>query len=83
MINRRPGIGAEHIQPVEPSGQATNAFTRKHDGTGLGLPLVKSSAELHGADFDIESRLGCGTTVRLAFPASRVIRESAPLCAVG
>ena len=81
------GIASEHIKLVlEPFGQVTSAFTRKHDGTGLGLPLVKSLAELHGAHFDIESRLGRGTTVRLTFPASRVVRETrapAPLSAVG
>ena len=81
------GIASEHIKLVlEPFGQVTSAFTRNHDGTGLGLPLVKALAELHGAHFDIESRLGRGTTVRLTFPASRVVRETrapAPLSAVG
>ncbi len=49
-----------------------NAHTRKYEGTGLGLPIVKSLAELRGTSFMIESTLGRGTTVRIAFPGSRV-----------
>jgi signal transduction histidine kinase len=65
------GIGiAETDLPkvLAPFGQADNAYTRKHDGTGLGLPLVKSFAELHGGSFEIKSALGVGTTVTIKFP---------------
>jgi len=68
------GMSPEHIEiALTPFGQVANEYTRRHDGTGLGLPLVKSLAELHGAQFRIESTLGIGTTVSVAFPAERVL----------
>jgi signal transduction histidine kinase len=65
------GIGiaeADLPKVLAPFGQADNAYTRKHDGTGLGLPLVKSFTELHGGRFEIRSALGVGTTVAMRFP---------------
>jgi two-component system cell cycle sensor histidine kinase PleC len=69
------GMSAADIQvALAPFGQVANALTRVHAGTGLGLPLVKSLAELHGAAFSIDSASGLGTTVEIVFPPSRVIR---------
>ena len=45
---------------------------RMSHGIGLGLPLVKSLIELHGGEFQINSKLGAGTTVALTFPPARV-----------
>ena len=45
---------------------------RKSHGIGFGLPLVKSLIELHGGAFQINSKLGAGTTVALTFPPKRV-----------
>jgi signal transduction histidine kinase len=42
-------------------------------GTGLGLPIAKALAELHGGRLDLESTLGVGTTVTLRLPAERRI----------
>jgi signal transduction histidine kinase len=69
------GIAAENMaKALSPFGQIDNLLTRQHSGTGLGLPLAKRLTELHGGTFDIESRVGVGTTVTLRFP---VIREAA------
>ena len=43
--------------------------SRASGGTGLGLAIVKHAATLHGADVSLESTLGEGTTVTVAFPA--------------
>ncbi len=68
------GIEADKIPLVmEPFSQLAQAMTRDHDGTGLGLPLVKSLAELHGGSFAIDSDLGVGTTVTVRFPKQRVL----------
>jgi two-component system, cell cycle sensor histidine kinase PleC len=68
------GMSPDHVKiAVTPFGQVENAHTRKYEGTGLGLPIVKSLAELHGASFEIESALNVGTTVRIGFPSRRVL----------
>jgi two-component system cell cycle sensor histidine kinase PleC len=68
------GMAPEHVAvALTPFAQVENAYTRKHEGTGLGLPLVKSLVELHGAELAIDSRLGAGTAVRIRFAADRVL----------
>jgi len=58
---------------LKPFRQVDSGLTRKHGGTGLGLPLVKSRMELHGGSLAIASTPGAGTTVSLIFPAGRVL----------
>jgi signal transduction histidine kinase len=73
---RDTGIG---MQPedipvaLEPFRQIDSRLSRRYDGTGLGLPLVKRLCELHGARLDIASAPGQGTTVSIALPADRVL----------
>lgn len=70
------GIGiAENDLPAirQPFMQVANAFSRKHDGTGLGLPLADQIMQLHGGTLDIQSTLGAGTTVTVWFPAERML----------
>jgi len=44
-------------------------FTTKGErGTGLGLAMVYGTIQRHGADIEIESAVGKGTTMRLKFP---------------
>ncbi len=57
---------------LTPFGQAGTTATRSHEGTGLGLPLVKSLMELHGGTLQLQSEKGKGTLVTLTFPAARV-----------
>ena len=45
------------------------ARSRELGGTGLGLAIVKHIMQVHGGWMRIESELGKGTTVRVAFPA--------------
>ncbi|WP_421780802.1 PAS domain-containing sensor histidine kinase [Kiloniella litopenaei] len=65
------GIGmssSEIPKALAPFGQVDSSLSRKHEGTGLGLPLSKRLTELHGAQFLIESAPNVGTTVTLVFP---------------
>ncbi|HTT79919.1 MAG TPA: PAS domain-containing sensor histidine kinase [Stellaceae bacterium] len=72
------GIAPDHLAMVlEPFGQVQNSFTRRHDGTGLGLPLVKALAELHGGSCTLTSRLGHGTEVVITLPRERLIGAAA------
>ncbi len=64
------GMSAEEIAiALEPFGQIGNVATSGRQGTGLGLPLVKSFIELHGGCLELDSQPGQGTTVRLLFRA--------------
>jgi two-component system, cell cycle sensor histidine kinase PleC len=56
--------------------QANSQHSRKHLGTGLGLPLVKAFTELHGGSVSLTSALNSGTVVAVIFPAERVARSS-------
>jgi len=62
--------------------QIDNKLARKHEGAGLGLPLVKAQIELHGGTISIESAVDIGTTVTLHFPAWRLFRSLEELPAV-
>ncbi len=64
------GIPAEHLATALAAfGQVDNPLTRAQQGTGLGLPIVKSLVELHGGRFAIESEVGRGTKVIAQLPA--------------
>lgn len=68
------GIASEDFNTVlTPFGQVESALARKFDGTGLGLPLAKSLAELHGGTLNLESSVGSGTTVTLQLPPQRLV----------
>jgi PAS domain S-box-containing protein len=54
-------------------GQVDASLDRKHEGTGLGLPLVAALAELHGAVFKLNSTPGVGTEASVTFPSRRSI----------
>ena len=63
------GIGAEDLPRLgEAFFQARASYDRKHDGSGLGLSIVKGLVKLHGGDIDIHSRLGEGTRVTVRLP---------------
>jgi signal transduction histidine kinase/HAMP domain-containing protein len=63
------GMSPEDIEiALQPFGQVDNRLERRYEGTGLGLPLTKSLAELHGASLVIESARGHGTKVIVTFP---------------
>ena len=72
------GIAPRDIPRVlQPFGQAETGLARKYNGTGLGLPLARSIVELHGGELTLDSEAGVGTTVRLRFPADRLIADAA------
>jgi len=70
------GIGVnrdEALIALEPFRQVDGSNTRQQEGTGLGLPLVKSYIELHGGGFRLDSGPGKGTLVTLTFPPERTM----------
>jgi signal transduction histidine kinase len=68
------GIPQEHLDLVlRPFHQVDSSDTRRHDGTGLGLPLAKALVEKHGGTLQLESQLGRGTRVSVILPARRIL----------
>jgi two-component system heavy metal sensor histidine kinase CusS len=61
------GIPAEHIHRVFDRFYRMDS-SRSSSGSGLGLALVKSIAELHGGTASIASEKNRGTAVTLTFP---------------
>ena len=62
------GLSATDLERIgRPYEQAGEADQRKR-GTGLGLSLVRSMAELHGGQLTIESTLGEGSVFTLRLP---------------
>jgi signal transduction histidine kinase len=67
------GIPAEHLERVlQPFVQVESSLSRRHDGTGLGLALVKVMAELHSGNLRLDSEVGCATTASVILPLSRI-----------
>lgn len=60
-----PGIGAHDLERIfEPFERALPGT----EGAGLGLPISRRIAELHGGALTVESRLGVGSTFTLTLP---------------
>jgi two-component system cell cycle sensor histidine kinase PleC len=69
------GIGiapADIAKAMAPFGQVRTNATTAQQGTGLGLPITKSLAELNGGRFEIRSEPGRGTKVSIHFPLEKL-----------
>ena len=79
VIDTGIGMRLEDIpRALAPFEQVDSDLNRKFEGTGLGLPLTKALAELHGGTLDLQSQLGSGTTATVRFPAERIVRPAGP-----
>jgi signal transduction histidine kinase len=58
---------------LRPFEQIDRGHDRQHEGTGLGLPIVKGLVDLHGGALEIKSRAGEGTRVTVRLPRERVV----------
>ena len=58
------GIDKNYLNTIfDPFSQEDESLTRKHDGTGLGMPIVKELVSILGGDIQIESQKNIGTDV--------------------
>jgi two-component system, cell cycle sensor histidine kinase PleC len=64
-----PGMSLDEIDTaMSPFGQVESGFNKRHEGTGLGLPIAYALARLHGGDLTIHSTKGAGTRVTVIIP---------------
>jgi PAS domain S-box-containing protein len=63
------GISPEGLEQLfRPFSQIDSGLSRKFEGTGLGLAMVKLLAELHGGVVTVESTVGKGSTFTVWLP---------------
>ena len=69
VVDTGCGIPPEHLPRLaRPFEQVEAELTRNNHGTGLGLALTKSLAEMHGGKLSIQSEVGRGTIVTITLP---------------
>jgi two-component system cell cycle sensor histidine kinase PleC len=76
FVVRDTGCGmteAEVETALERFGQVDGGLARRQEGSGLGLPLARKLAELHGGSLTVKSKTGRGTTATVILPSSRVL----------
>jgi len=74
VVDTGIGMRAQDIPiALQPFRQIESTLARRHEGTGLGLPLTKAIVEMHGGTLTLQSAPGKGTTVTATMPAERVI----------
>jgi PAS domain S-box-containing protein len=70
------GMDADEIEvALTPFRQVETGLARRYEGAGLGLPLARALAELHGGSLSVTSAHGRGTTVTVVLPPERVLEE--------
>lgn len=63
------GMSAEYLSKIfEPFSQEDQGYTRKYEGNGLGLSLVKKYCELNSSKISVRSQKGVGTTFNVTLP---------------
>lgn len=63
------GIAQEQLPHLfERFHRVRGTRSRSHEGSGIGLALVRDLVELHGGTVEAESTLGAGTTFRVRIP---------------
>ncbi|MBX3008397.1 MAG: PAS domain-containing protein [Melioribacteraceae bacterium] len=62
------GISKEYLSELfAPFSQEEQGYTRKYEGNGLGLALVKKYCEINNADIKVDSQKGKGSTFTVTF----------------
>lgn len=55
--------------------QADKSFTRNHEGSGIGLSIVKALVEMHGGKIDLKSEDGKGSEFIICIPVRTVEKK--------
>ena len=70
------GIPGDKLETIfDRFGQADTSITRKYEGTGIGLSLVKEIVQLHDGHIQVESNLDQGTKFVIVLPIYPLAQE--------
>jgi two-component system cell cycle sensor histidine kinase PleC len=68
------GIPADALRGmISAFEQSDSTVRRAEQGSGMGLAIVKAIARMHGAAFELRSKIGRGTEATLCFPRERIL----------
>jgi two-component system sensor histidine kinase/response regulator len=71
VVDTGIGMTEEYMQIIfQPFTQEEQGYTRKFEGAGLGLALVKKYCELNKAKIQVESKKGAGTKFTILFESA-------------
>lgn len=75
------GIPADKLNLIfERFRQVDGSLARNHEGSGIGLSLVKSLVELHGGKIDVKSECGRGSEFIIRIPVRLAEEDAAAKC---
>ena len=76
VIDTGIGMAPEKIAAaLQHFHQLDGTLARRFEGAGLGLSIAKALVELHGGTLAVDSAVGRGTTVTIALPPARTLRD--------
>ena len=71
IADKGEGIPRDRLEVIfEPFIQVDSTLTRRHEGTGLGLPISRDLAEAMDGTISVTSELGKGATFLLVLPSA-------------
>lgn len=70
------GIAEDKLQSIfEKFGQEDKSLSRRQEGSGLGLALVKSLVEMHDGTIEVKSKLGEGSEFIITLPYKELLHS--------
>jgi len=71
------GIPKDELEKIgEKFYRSQNAIDQDNQGTGLGVFIAKTIVEKHAGLFEVESKVGKGTTVKITLPKNQPITDT-------
>lgn len=69
IIDTGIGISSDYMEDIfTPFFQVDSSTTRRFEGAGIGLPVIKQMLHLIGASIEVSSQLGAGSTFSITIP---------------